>query len=179
MNQFKFKAGDKVTCNAYDDVTFTVLSAHPLWQLSRTPGYLLEHPAGGVLLAMGRSLSAAPASFSKGDSAYLAGVRVAVLSGPHPGAGAFGGDPMYLVGFDDGTARSAPAEELTAEPDYSPAAFPRSARYRDNEGDVWEFTYGELADGGGEARMRCRTYPAPIDMPLRRVLEFYAPLTRI
>ncbi|MFE1126780.1 phiSA1p31-related protein [Streptomyces albidoflavus] len=175
----EFKAGDKVTCNAYDDVTFTVLSGHPLWQIGGTQGYLLEHPTGGVLLAVGRSLSAAPASFSEGDSAYLAGTRVAVLSGPHPGAGAFGGAPMYLVGYADGTARSVPAEELTAEPDYSPAAFPRYAQYRDNTGDVWEFRHGSGALPDGEARMRCLTYRHLPSAALRSVLASYGPLTRI
>ncbi|WP_030695074.1 phiSA1p31-related protein [Streptomyces albidoflavus] len=175
----EFRAGDKVTHEVYGDTVFTVLSAHTLWRFGGPRGYLLETHTGGVLLATERGLSAAPASFSKGDSAYLAGIPVSVLSGPHPGAGAFGGAPMYLVGFADGTARSVPAEELTAETGYGPDAFPRGARYRDNVGDIWEFTFGEAATRDGEALMRCQTYRHLPGMPLRKVQGFYGPLTRI
>ncbi|WP_406226400.1 phiSA1p31-related protein [Streptomyces albidoflavus] len=175
----EFRAGDKVTHEVCGDAVFTVLSAHKLWRYGGPRGYLLETHTGGVLLATERGLSAAPASFSKGDSAYLGGTRVAVLSGPHPGAGAFGGAPMYLVGYADGTARSVPAEELTAEPDYGPDAFPRHAQYRDKEGGVWEFRHGAAALTDGEARMRCRSYRHIPAITLREVQEHYGPLTRI
>ncbi|MEU4005642.1 phiSA1p31-related protein [Streptomyces albidoflavus] len=174
----EFRAGDKVTHEVYGDTVFTVLSAHKLWRYGGPRGYLLETHTGGVLLATERGLSAAPAGFSEGDSAYLAGTPVSVLSGPHPGAGAFGGAPMYLVGYADGTARSVPAEELTAEPDYGPDAFPRNAQYRDKEGDVWSFTYLGTHDESGCAAMTCPGYFGGAVM-LRRVVNMFGPLTRI
>lgn len=115
-----FKVGDKVR-HGTTPGTYEVVYG-PAAFPAVTDAYVLKGQRGEHVVASPERMRHV-AAYKVGERAQFEGHTVQILSGPHPGAGKFAGDPIYLVSYvsgpDRGNVRSLLAESLSNVPRYS------------------------------------------------------------